>query len=75
MGIEYIQATWLEIKGNIMIKVKDLISWLIKVDDDAEVYAYEGEDTGLVIRDLDHSCKFIRASRLDDDSHVEGFDE
>jgi hypothetical protein len=58
-----------------MIKVKDLISWLMKIDEDADVYAYEGEDTGLVIRDLDHSYKFIRASQLDDDSHVEGFDE
>ena len=58
-----------------MIKVKDLIKWLKKVDENADVYAYEGEDTGIVIKDLDHSNKFIRATEWDDEPHTEGFDD
>lgn len=58
-----------------MIRVKDLLKWLKKVDENAQVYAYEGEDTGFVIRDLDHSSKFIRATEWEDEFHTEGFDD
>ena len=58
-----------------MIRVRDLMKWLKKVDEDAEVYAYEGEDTGIVIKDLDHSNKFIRATQWEDEFHVEGFED
>jgi len=57
-----------------MIKVNDLIMLLKEVPDNAEVYAYEGEDTGLVIRDKSNYW-FIRATNIGIDFHTDGFSD
>jgi len=63
-----------------MIKVKRLKELLEQVPDDADVWVYEGEDTGIVIRDFSgdmpyrESVWWIRAREGADEEYTEGFD-
>ncbi len=51
-----------------MTTVRDVLTRLAEAPHDAAVYAYEGEDTGIVIVDADgHHVDFIHASATDDD--------
>lgn len=58
-----------------MITVKTLKQLIENLPDNAEVYAYEGEDTGFVIL-KGKKYWFIRAteSRDTEDTHTEGFE-
>lgn len=64
-----------------MIKVKRLIELLKQLPENADVWAYEGGDTGLAIQEF-HPTKavedcmwWIRAKDCDDVEYTEGFDE
>jgi hypothetical protein len=51
-----------------MTTVRDVLTQLADAPPDAAVYAYEGEDTGLVIVDATgQQTGFIRASAADED--------
>ena len=50
-----------------MITAKNLKKSLKKVPDDAKIYAYEGESTGIVVIINDEKFFFINASSDDDE--------
>ena len=50
-----------------MITAKNLKKILKKVPDDAKIYAYEGESTGIVVIINDEKFLFINASSDDDE--------
>jgi hypothetical protein len=59
-----------------MIKVSRLKELLASVPEDADVYAYDGEDTGIGISASDGIFFWIRAKEtLDLDTYTEGFKE
>lgn len=58
-----------------MIKVKTLIALLQQCDSDAQVNAYEGEDTGIVIHEPSGEYRWIRVTEDEtEDVYTEGFD-
>ena len=54
-----------------MIKAKTLKKMLVKIPDEAEIYAYEGEDVGIGIRMPDGTYQWIRAheSKIEDEQN------
>jgi hypothetical protein len=59
-----------------MITVKTLKKLTDQLPDDAIIFGYEGEDTGITIKMPDGNYKFIRACDSDEvDTYTEGFDK
>lgn len=58
-----------------MITVKKLCEFLAKLPDDAQVYAYEGEDVGLGICIGEQQRWWIRArDTTEEDDYASGFE-
>jgi hypothetical protein len=58
-----------------MITAKRLMALLEECPPDAQVFAYEGEDTGMTIQFQDGSRRWIRAGQYDElDDYTEGFE-
>jgi hypothetical protein len=58
-----------------MITVKRLMALLAECPPDAQVFAYEGEDTGMTLQFPDGSRRWIRAGEYDEiDDYNEGFE-
>ena len=55
------------------ITAKELKRLLTDIPDNATIYAYEGEDTGIAIELPDNTFKWIRAKESKHDLYTEGF--
>jgi hypothetical protein len=58
-----------------MITVKRLMALLAECPPNAQVFAYEGENTGVPLQFPDGSRRWIRAREYDElDDYIEGFE-